>query len=127
MCTSQTVLRHLQDLVLEVSPYFLSVIGIVKFAATFRKFPFVLLSNALVPETTDIHPNLDGWGHFTRLEPYFQGSHEKSVIGSGKLGAPKNPAVLDKSPATAYEYTVDVFPCTTAIGMPSTAVQVRPL
>ena len=33
-----------------------------------------------------------------------RGSHEKSVVGSGKLGAPKNPAVLHKFPATAYEY-----------------------
>ena len=40
----------------------------------------------------------------------------------GAVGAPKDTAVLDKSPSTAYEYMVDLFPCTTAIGIPSPAV-----
>ena len=65
--------------------------------------------------------------HLTRLEPSFQVSHEKSVFGPGKPGALKNPAVLDMTPATALEYTVDLFLYTTAIGKPSTAVKVRPL
>ena len=55
------------------------------------------------------------------------GSHEKFVVGSGKLGASRNPAVLDESPATAYEYMVDLFPCITAIVLTSLAVEVRPL
>ena len=45
----------------------------------------------------------------------------------GAVGAPKDTAVLDKSPSTAYEYMVDLFPCTTAIGIPSPAAQVRSL
>ena len=41
----------------EVSPEFLTVVGIVGFSETFLKFPFVLLSETLVPETVDIQPN----------------------------------------------------------------------
>ena len=67
-------------------------------------------------------PKLVGWSHRARLRPYFEGSYEKSVAGPGKLGAPKDPAVLDKSPATTYEYMVDLIPCTTAIGTSSLAV-----
>ena len=37
------------------------------------------------------------------------------MVGHGKLGAPKDPAILNMSPTTAYEYMVDLFPCTTAI------------
>ena len=85
------------------------------------------MGNALVPDPADIQANSVGWRDLTKLEPYFQGSHEKSVIGPGKLGAPKDPVVLDKSLATAYEYMVDLFPCTTAIGIPSPEVQVRSL
>ena len=48
-------------------------------------------ANALVPEPANIQPNLVGWHHLTRLEPYFQGSNKKCVLGSGKLGAPKYP------------------------------------
>ena len=55
--------------------------------------------HALVPETADTQPILVGWRHPTRHEPYFQSSHEKSVVGSGKLGSPK---LLNKSPAIAY-------------------------
>ena len=40
---------------------------------------------------------------------YFQDSHEKSVVNSGKLSAPEDPAVLDKSPRTAPVYMVDIF------------------
>ena len=108
-------------------PEFLRVVGIVRIAETFRKLPFILLGNALVPEAADIQPKSLGWRHLTRLEPYFQDSHEKSVVGPGKLGAPKDPAVMDKSPATAYKYMVDLLPCTTGIGIPSPAVQVRSL
>ena len=74
---------------------------LVRFAETFRKSPFVLLGNALVPEPADIQPNSVEWRHLTRIQPYFQGSHEKSVVGPSNLGIPKDPAVLDKSPATA--------------------------
>ena len=49
-CISQTTLRHLQDFGLEVSAEFLRIVGIIRFAEPFRKFPFVLLDNALVPE-----------------------------------------------------------------------------
>ena len=63
------------------------IVGSVRFAETFRKFHFVLLSNALVLETADIQPNLVGWHHLRDFEPYFQGSHEKFVFGFGKLGA----------------------------------------
>ena len=48
------------------------------------------------------------------------------MVGLGKLGAPKDPAVL-KSPATAYEYMADLFPRTTVIGIPSPSVHGRPL
>ena len=91
---SRRQLRHLHDFGLEVGP-----------AETSRKFSFVFLGNALVPEPSDIQLNSVGWRHLTRLEPYFRGSHEKSVFGPGKLGAPKDPAVLDKSPATAWSIT----------------------
>ena len=37
------------------------------------------------------------------------------MVGSGKLYALKDPAVLDRSPATAYGYMVDLLTCTTAI------------
>ena len=117
-CISQTTLRHLQDFFLEVGPEFLRIVGIVRFAETFRKFPFVLLGNALVPEPADIQPNSVGWRHLTRLEPYFQGSHEKSVVGPGKLGAPKDPTVLDTSPATAYKYMVSFDLCRIANNSP---------
>ena len=53
-CTSQTTLRHLQDLGLEGSPEFFRIVGTGKFAETFREFPFVLLNNALVSETAYI-------------------------------------------------------------------------
>ena len=79
------------------SVQFLRIVGIVSFAETFHKFPLVFMGNALVPEMADIKPNFVGWCHLARLEPYFQGSHEKVVVGPGKLGAPKDPAVLDKS------------------------------
>ena len=67
------------------------IVGVVKFAETVRKFPFILPSNAHVPKTAYIPPNLAGWRHLMALELYFQGSHEKSVAGSGKLGTPNNP------------------------------------
>ena len=98
-----------------------------EFAELLRKFPFILLSNALVPEAADIQPNSVGWRHITRLEPYFQGSREKSVVGPGKLNAPKDSVVLDKPSTTAYDYIIDIFPCTTAVVIPSPAGQVRPL
>ena len=50
-----------------------------------------------------------------------------SVVGSGKLDNPKNLAVLDKSSAATYQRLVDLSSCTTAIGVPSLAVQFRPL
>ena len=53
-CIWQTALRHLQDFGPEVSPVFLRIVGIVTFAETFRKVPFGLLGNVLVPETADI-------------------------------------------------------------------------
>ena len=115
------------DLGLEVGPEFLGIVGIVRFAEPFHKFPFLLLGKAVVPEPADTQANSVGWHHLTRREQYFQGSHEKSVVGPGKLGAPEDTAVLDKSPPTAYEYMVDPFPCTTAIGIPSPAVHVRSL
>ena len=65
-CISQTTLRHLQDFGLEVSPEFLRIVGIVRFAEAFRKLPFVQLCNALVPESADIQPNSVGWRHLTR-------------------------------------------------------------
>ena len=110
---------------LEVSLEFL--IGKVGFVETFLKFPFVLLGDAVVPETANIQPIFVEWHHLTRLQTYFQGSLEKSVVGLGKLGAPKDSAVLDKSPSTACEYTVDLFPCTTGIGIPSSVIHVPPL
>ena len=88
---------------LEVGPEFFKIVGIVRFAETFRKFLFVSLGHALVLEPADIQPISVRWRHLTKLEPYFQGSHEKSLVVPGKLGAPKEPAVLDQSPATAYE------------------------
>ena len=114
-CISQTTLQHPQDFGLEVGPEFPRIVGIVRFPETFRKFPFEVLSNARVAKPTDIQPNSVGWHHLTRLEPYFQGSHEKSVVGPG---VPKEPAVLDNSPATAYNYMFDFSPCTTAIRIP---------
>ena len=110
---SPTALRHLLDFGLE-------------FNAEFSKFRIVLLNNVLVPEMAHIQPNVLGWRHRTRFEPYFQCSHEKSVDGLGKLGASKT-AALDTPPATAHEYKVDRFPCTTVTGIPSPAVQVRSL
>ena len=68
---------------LEVKPEFLRSVGIVTFADTFRKFPFVILNKAHVPGTADINTDLVGWRHVTRLVPYFQGSHEKSVFDDG--------------------------------------------
>ena len=64
------------DFGLEVSPEFLRIIGIVRFAETFRNFPFVLLGDAVVPESADMQPDPFGWRDLTGLEPYFQGSHE---------------------------------------------------
>ena len=63
--TSQTALQRFQDFGLEVSAEFLRIVGIIRLAETFRKFPFVLVSNALVPETTDIQPIMVGWRLFT--------------------------------------------------------------
>ena len=88
---------------------------------------FVLLSNILIPETADVQRNLVGWCDLTGLELYSQGSYEKPVVGSGKLGGSKISAVLDKSPDTAYECMIDLLRCTTAIGVPSPVVQVRSL
>ena len=121
-CSSETALRHLQDLGLEVSLQFLKIFKIIRSAETFRKFSFVQLSKALVPETAYIQPNLAGRGLFAKLEAYFQGSHKQSVVDSGKLGAPKTHAVMVKYDETSYEDMVDRFPCTTAIGVPSPAV-----
>ena len=84
------------------------------FAETFRKFTFLLLSNSVVKDTVDIQPNLVGWCHLTRLESYFWCSQEKRLVRSGKLGAAKNPALLDMSTTTNYEYMMDHFPCPTA-------------
>ena len=53
-CTLQTTLRHLPDIDLEVGAEFLSIVGIVSVAETFRKFPFVFLGNALVWEPADV-------------------------------------------------------------------------
>ena len=105
-------------------PEILRIIRIVRLASTFR---FVLLSNALVPKTAYIPTDVAGWRHLMRHQPLFQVSREGSVLGSGRLGAPKNPAVLDKSPVTTYESIVDLFPCTIAIGVPNPAVHVRHL
>ena len=60
-----------------------------------------------------------------RYDPYFEGSHEKFVVDPSRLGAPKDAAVLDKFTATAYVYMVDLFDCTTAVGIPSTVMEVR--
>ena len=50
------------------------------------------------------------------IEPaVFYGSNEKSVVGCSELYAVKDPAVLDRPPATAYGYMVDRFNCTTTI------------
>ena len=46
-----------------------------------------------------------------------------SLVGAGKHGAQEDPVVMDKSPATAYVYTVNLSSCTTATGVPSQAVQ----
>ena len=122
------MVRNLSDVLfdfgLEVILKFLRIVGIVRFAETFHKFPPVLLGNTLVLQTADIEPNLVGSGHLTRLEPE-ERSHEKSVVILGKLSAPKEPAVMDKFPATAYEYLADLFLSITAIGIPSPAVQLR--
>ena len=48
----------------EASPEILRVVGVITFAETFRKIPFVLPRNAFVAET-DIQPNLVGRRHFT--------------------------------------------------------------
>ena len=59
----------------------------------------------LFSETADIQPNLVGWCQRSKFEP---GDFEKSVVGSNKLGAPKDSTVLyRKSPPTAYMYMVD--------------------
>ena len=79
-CTSQTALRHLWDLGLEVSSEFLRIVGIVKLAET----PLATPEQRFCSE--------DG-GH------PFQGSHKKSVVGAGKLCTPKNRTVLDESPS----------------------------
>ena len=56
----QTALLHLKNLALHVSPDFPKVVGIVKFAEIYLKYPFVLLRNVLIPEMTDIQPNVVG-------------------------------------------------------------------
>ena len=113
-CISQTTVVHLQDFAHEVSPEFLRIVGIVRFAETFHP------GQRSRPKAADIQPETHpaGWRDLTRLKPYSQGSHEESVVGPGKLGAPIDPAVLDKSPATAEEYMIHSFPCTTATGIP---------
>ena len=68
-CIWQTALRYLQDFGLVVSLEFFKIVGIVRFNETFRKYPFVLLGNALVSETANIQSNLVGWRHLMRLEP----------------------------------------------------------
>ena len=78
------------DLGLEVSPDFLRIVGIPRFAEIFRNCQFALLSNTLVPKTAYIQPDLAGWRHLTRFEPYFQGIHKKSVVGSGNSAQRKN-------------------------------------
>ena len=59
-CISQTTLRHLQDFGLQVVPEFLRIVGIVRFAETFRKFPFVLLTTlSSRSRRTSSRPRLD--------------------------------------------------------------------
>ena len=80
-------------------PVFLRIGGIVRFAETFRAFPFVHMGNTLVPETADFQPNLVPWRHHTRLKPYFPGSHETSSQFR-QYRRSERPAVLNKSQAT---------------------------
>ena len=51
---SHTTLRQLQAFGLKVGSEFLRIVGIPRFAETFRKFPFVFLGNALVWEPADV-------------------------------------------------------------------------
>ena len=120
-----------QDFGSVVSPVFLSIVGMVRFAETFRKFLFVLPATFAsrrrrTSSRTYVMVCVWLWRHLTRLGLYFHGSHEKSVVGPGKLGAPKVSAVLEKTSLTAYEYMIDLFPRTTAIGKPRPAVRIRP-
>ena len=68
---------------------------------------------------------LVGWRHLMKLESCFQGSHGKICGRSWQTRCSRRPAVLDKSPATAYEYMVDIFSCTIAIGIPSLASRTK--
>ena len=98
------------------------IVGIVRFAETSHKFPFVLPGNALVPEPAEIQPNSFGRRHLMR-RAVFSG-YPREVCGrSRQTLAPKISPIVDKSLATAYMYMVDLFPCTIGIGTP--AVQVR--
>ena len=123
-CTSRTALRHLRVLGLEISPDFLRIVGNFRFPET---SPVCIPGLRSRPKTVDIQPNLVKWRHLTRFQSYFQSNPEKVVVRFGKPGAPNISGVLEKSPATAYEYMVGLFLCTTAIGKPSVAVHVRPL
>ena len=105
---SETALRYLQNFGFEVSLELVRVIGIVMFAETFRSFPFVLLGSALVQESAYIQPNLVGLRHLTRLEPHFQGSHEKSMVGPkvGKALRKIKQSLL--TPVAAYTETREI-------------------
>ena len=52
------------------------------------------------------------------------GTHNKSVVGSGKTGRSGIPCP-DKSLATAQTYMVDLFPCNTVIVVAILAVKVH--
>ena len=113
-CTSQTGLRHLQHLELDVNPKFLRMVGIVIIAGT-PQVPVCTHVKTLDLKTAE--PNrirLDG-----AILLNFLGTHENCVVDSGKLGAQKDPALLDESPA--------LFPCASGIEIINPAVQIRPL
>ena len=67
------------------SVQFFRVVGIVKLA---EKFSFY--SRAASSGDAGYKLKLVGLCRPTGLESYFQGNHDKSVVGSGKLAAPKS-------------------------------------
>ena len=112
--------------VFDVGQEFLRIRGIVNFAET-SQVPVCILSDALDSKSAYIQPDLADWRHPTRIDSYFQGRPENSVVGFGKVGSPGNPAVLQNSPVTNYVYMVDFLAQPPVKQRWCPAVQVRPL
>ena len=71
-------------------------------------------------------PNLVGWSHPTGLEPHIEG-RPREAFGQFRQTVHFERPCSSGVVSSDRLFIVDLFPCTTAVGLPSPAVQVRHL